>query len=66
MNLLKFHGLVLENIHENVMIFDANFMNLLSSIYSDSVGKYLAVFVYCNVFLLFRASLRSSIVNKHN
>ena len=31
MNLLKFHVLMLENIHENVMIFHANFMNLLSS-----------------------------------
>ena len=31
MNLLKFHGPMLENIHENVMIFHANFMNLLSS-----------------------------------
>ena len=31
MNLLKFHGFMLENIHENVMIFNANFINLLSS-----------------------------------
>ena len=31
MNLLKFHGLILENIHENVIIFHANFMDLLSS-----------------------------------
>ena len=41
MNLLKFHGPMLENIHENVMIFHTKFMDLLSS--SACLGSFFRI-----------------------
>ena len=62
MNLLKFYGPMLENIHENVMIFHANFMDLLSSSVSQDeqelyqskvVGKYVYVPNFCSMYVNF-------------